>query len=87
MAEHPPEPRSGNISLGGIPWLARMIDKARLEAAGTIDVLDLEYPCPMDRSLLSQLGLDGKTFQQIAVSADSDEAILAELKSRGVPVA
>jgi hypothetical protein len=64
-----------------------MIDKARLEAAGTIDVLDLEYPCPMDRSLLSQLGLDGKTFQQIAVSADSDEAILAELKSRGVPVA
>jgi hypothetical protein len=81
------EPRSGGVTLGGIPWLARMIDKARLEAAGQIEQFDLEYPCPRDQSLLHQLGIDGKTFQQIAVSAQSDDEILSELKKRGVPVA
>lgn len=80
------EPRSGGVVVGGIPWLARMIDKARLEASGQIDIFDLEYPCPMDRGLLSQLGLDGKTFQQIAVNAASDAEILTELKKRGVSV-
>lgn len=80
------EPRSGSISLGGIPWLARMIDKARLEAAGTIDTFDLEYPCPMDQRCLQQLGIDSKTFQQIAVTAEDDASILAELKKLGAAV-
>ncbi|MGE0201929.1 MAG: DUF5069 domain-containing protein [Candidatus Melainabacteria bacterium] len=75
------KPRGGHIAIGGIPWLARMIDKARLEAAGTIDALDLEYPCPMDQTLLAQLGIDGATFQQIALEAENDEAILARLNA------
>jgi hypothetical protein len=78
------EPRSGQISVGGIPWLARMIDKARLEAAGEIDQYDLEYPCPMDQGLLRQLGLDGKTFQQIAVNAKNDAEVLSALQQHGV---
>jgi len=79
-------PRSGNIVLGGYPWLARMIDKARLEAARQIEPFDLEYPCPMDQRLLGQLNIDGRSFQQIAVSAPNDEAILEALKTHGVPI-
>lgn len=78
----PQEPRSGSISISGIPWLARMIDKARLEAAGEIEPFDLDYPCPMDQNLLGQLGIDGATFQKIAVENSSDEAIIEELKRR-----
>ncbi len=80
------EPRSGSVPVGGIPWLARMIDKARLEAAGEIEPFDLEYPCPMDSGLLSRLGVDAKTFQRIAVNAKTDEEILAELKKIGAAV-
>lgn len=80
------EPRSGNITLGGYPWLARMIDKARLEAQGIIDDFDLEYPCPMDRNLLGQLGVDARIFQQIAVNAKTDQEILDQLKAQGVRI-
>ena len=82
----PQAPRSGSVSLGGFPWMARMIDKARLEAAGEIEEFDLEYPCPMDRQLLSQLGVDAKTFQRIAVDTPEDEQILAKLKEAGAKV-
>ena len=78
------EPRSGSDTVGGYPWLARMIDKSRLEAAGTIDQLDLEYPCPMDQRLLKQLGVDAKTFQAIAVHAASDAEIVEALTAAGV---
>ena len=77
------EPRSGNVQVGGISWLARMIDKARLEKAGEIEQYDLEYPCPMDRGLLRELNVDAKTFQDIAVSASTDAQILFELERVG----
>ncbi len=81
-----PVPRSGNLTVGGIPWLARMIDKARLEAAGQIDAYDLEYPCPMDRACLAKLGVDAETFQKIAVAAGSDEQVLAGLREQGAHI-
>ncbi|HEY9744688.1 MAG TPA: DUF5069 domain-containing protein [Oculatellaceae cyanobacterium] len=77
------EPRDGSVQVGGLPWLARMIDKARLEAAGEIEQYDLEYPCPMDQRLLAQLNVDAKTFQNIAVSANTDEQVLFELERIG----
>ncbi|WP_373532214.1 DUF5069 domain-containing protein [Vampirovibrio sp.] len=77
------EPRSGNLQIGGIGWLARMIDKARLEAAGEIEQYDLEFPCPMDRGLLKELSVDAETFQKIAVSATTDEQVLFELERVG----
>lgn len=77
------EPRSGSVAVGNIPWLGRMIDKARLEAAGEIDVFDLDFPCPMDQRLLHQLNVSADSFQKIAVAASSDEEILAELDKIG----
>lgn len=76
------QPREGFVQVAGIPWLARMIDKARLEATGDIEQFDLDYPCPMDRGLLQQLGLSGKEFQQIVMSHETDDGIVAELKKR-----
>jgi hypothetical protein len=77
------EPREGGVQVGGLPWLARMIDKARLEAAGEIDQYDLDFPCPMDQQLLRQLNVDAKAFQNIAVSANTDEQVLFELERIG----
>lgn len=77
------EPRDGRLEVGGIPWLARMIDKARLEANGEIDAYDLEYPCPMDQGLLAQLNISAEQFQNIAVSASTDEQVLFEMERLG----
>lgn len=75
-------PREGFEQVAGVTWLARMIDKARLAHEGTIDHFDLDYPCPMDQRLLSQMGIDGETFQKIVIEAQSDEKIVAALKTQ-----
>jgi hypothetical protein len=79
-------PRDGGETLGGHPWLARMLDKARLDAAGEIDAYDLEFPCPMDQRCLSKLGIDATTFQAIAVEHKTDDAVLTALATHGVAV-
>lgn len=79
-----PQPRQGSVSLGGHPWLARMLDKARLDAQGTIGELDLVYPCPMDQRLLQQLGIAATTFQAIATTHTTDEEVLQALADAGV---
>ena len=61
-----------------------MIDKARLDAQGELAQFDLVYPCPMDRRLLEQLGIDGPAFQQVVLANETDEAIVAELQSRNL---
>lgn len=79
-------PRAGSVMIGRHDWLARMIDKSRLDAEGTIDELDLEFPCPMDQRLLSKLGVDAKTFQDITTTNESDEDILDALEKVGATV-
>lgn len=79
-------PREGSETVGGISWLARMIDKARLEANGNIDAYDLDYPCPMDQRLLEQMNIDSKTFQDIVVNSGSDNEILIQLKVAGAKI-
>lgn len=76
------EPREGHIRVAGIAWLARMIDKARLEARGEIGRFDLDYPCPLDTQLLEQFGLSSEEFQRIVTSVQTDEEILQELRRR-----
>jgi hypothetical protein len=76
-------PRDGNQQVAGIGWLARMIDKARLQAAGELEALDLDYPCPMDQGLLRRLGVDSNTFQAIVVANPSDEGIITGLQQAG----
>ena len=73
-ADHEWKPRPRTNVVGGIEWLARMSDKARAEAAGTIGAYI--YQCPADKKLLAALELDPETFQRIATQANSDEELV-----------
>lgn len=74
--------REGSTLIFDTPWLARMIDKARLSGLGIIEQYDVNYPCPMDQRLLAQLGLEAPVFRDIVMTQESDEAIVAELRQR-----
>lgn len=74
------KPRGRDVVIGGVPWLARMTDKARAAADGTIG--DYIYPCPIDQRLLAAAGLSPDEFMQMATSAQSDEALAETFKER-----
>ncbi len=71
-----------DATLDGYAWLPRLIDKARASRAGTLG--DLVHPCPVDKKCLGLLGIDARTFGDIASELGGDDAILAELRRRGV---
>ena len=73
------KPRPRTRVVGDIEWLARMSDKARAAAKGTIGAYI--YPCPADKKLLAALELDPDTFQKIATSASDDDDVVAGVKA------
>jgi len=76
-------PRRGREPLESFLWLARVIDKARAAAAGTIH--DYIYPCPMDRGVFDRWGIEAKAFEA-ALRAHADDAdIVTWLKERVTP--
>ena len=77
------EPRGMDASLGGYPWLPRMIDKARSYRAGTLGSY-YRYPCPIDKTCLEFLAIDAETFANIAETAENDEAALKALQDYGI---
>jgi hypothetical protein len=72
------KPRPRDRVIGGIEWLARMSDKARAKAKGTIGAYI--YPCPADKRLLEALALDPDTFQQLALKASNDEELVEAVR-------
>lgn len=76
LAEEDPAPMDD--TLGGYPWLPRMIDKAR---AGLNDSLGsyYKYPCPIDAQCLLLLGLSSSAFQEIAATAQTGGDVLHAL--------
>lgn len=74
------KPRGRDVVIGGVPWLARMADKARAKAEGTIG--DYIYPCPVDQRLLQTAGIDPEEFMEMAVNAKSDEELAQAFKER-----
>jgi hypothetical protein len=74
------KPRPRTVVVGGIEWLARMSDKARAAAKGTIGAYI--YPCPADKRLLGALELDPDTFQQLATGATNDEELASAVKEK-----
>jgi hypothetical protein len=66
-------PRSPREQLGGYVHLARMLDKARAKAAGTVG--EYIYPCPLDQSLLEFLGIPADAFYQAAQQMDDGEIL------------
>lgn len=69
--------------MGGALWLARVFDKARASADGTI--FDYIYPCPMDKGVMERWGITPDDFDAAIRTHRSDEAVLAWLRSRSTP--
>jgi hypothetical protein len=66
-------PRSVRDKMAGYVHLARMLDKARAAAAGTIG--EYIYPCPLDRRLLEFAGIKAEQFSAEAKNlSDQDLA-------------
>jgi hypothetical protein len=71
-------PRRGRESMDGVLWLARVSDKARAAAAGTIH--DYIYPCPMDKGVMERWGITPEQFNDAIKANASDDALLAWLR-------
>lgn len=77
-------PRRGRDPLGGdVLWLARVFDKARASANGTIH--DYIYPCPMDKGVMERWGITPEDFDAAIASNTTDESIYRWLRSRTTP--
>ncbi len=76
-------PRRGREPLGDALWLARVYDKARAAASGTIH--DYIYPCPMDKGVMERWGIRPKDFDEAIRTHTTDQAIRAWLAERASP--
>lgn len=74
------KPRGRDVVIGNIPWLARVTDKARAKADGTIG--EYIYPCPVDRRFLEKAGLSADEFVQLAVEHQSDDDLVKAFNDR-----
>ena len=73
-------PRSPKVLLGGIAHLGRFIDKVRLRHAGKIP--DYNYiTVGFDKYLIDFLQIDPKAFEQQVLTDESDEKLLAWVKT------
>jgi hypothetical protein len=75
-------PRSPKEKLGAHVMLARMADKARAKAAGSLG--EYKYPCPLDESLLEFLEIQSDAFFQ-AAQAHTDDELLKWVKANAMP--
>jgi hypothetical protein len=73
-------PRSPYETLGGIPWLARLIDKVRALKAGKLGEYT-PFPCGGDRHFLGVLGLDPDALKAEIDADKDDDAIVAWVKA------
>ncbi len=76
-------PRRGREALREALWLARLFDKARAAAAGTI--FDYIYPCPMDKGVMERWGISPDEFDQATKVHTTDQAIAQWLLTRTTP--
>lgn len=78
-------PRRGRMPLGRFLWLARVFDKARATAGGTIG--EYIYPCPMDQGVMERWGISPEVFNAAIAQHRTDEAILKWAESTIPPAA
>lgn len=75
-------PRRWNTEVDGIRWLPRLIDKARMQQRGELGNYLLGHS-PVDRALLTRMGLTTEQFSEIVRQAPDDAAVLAAIRARG----
>jgi uncharacterized protein DUF5069 len=76
-------PRSPYAKLGRYVHLPRLIDKARLYRQGSLRGYNYKT-LGFDKHLLAFLGIDGDKFEEVANTLETDEAVLAWIRSQGV---
>ena len=67
-------PRRGRDALDGYLWLARVFDKGRASAAGTLG--EYFYPCPIDQGVMQRWGITRAQFDAAIAQHSDDGAIL-----------
>jgi hypothetical protein len=77
-------PRGPRERLAGVAMLARTIDKARAQLAGTAG--EYIFDCPMDRQLFATLGVSGGEFLELVDRSPDDMAVVAWLRGRNAPL-
>lgn len=73
-------PRGPRERLAGIAMLARTIDKARAQLAGTPG--EYIFDCPMDKQLFATLGVTADEFLDMVSRSPDDVAVIAWLRGR-----
>lgn len=73
------KPRARGMIIGGIPWLARISDKARARIADRIGAY--VYPCPADRRFLEEVQLSADEFTALVAECRDDGALIARMKA------
>ena len=78
--------RPAEAELDGYAWLPRMLDKARADQDGV--ETGFPFGCPVDHTCMARLEIGPRLVRDlVARHGADDEAILAELRSRGIPPA
>ena len=75
-------PRRWTHEVDGIRWLPRLIDKARMSSGGDLASYLFGHS-PIDRGLLTRLGVTTAAFAAIVADAPDDAAVLSALRERG----
>ena len=71
------KPRGRDLVIGGVPWLARITDKARASLSGTIG--DYIYPCPADQAFLDQHKIDADKFTKMVKQNPTDDLMVKRM--------
>ena len=82
MTANAAHPRRWNTEVDGIRWLPRMTDKARMRGRGELGAYLLGHS-PVDRALLTRLGVTTEQFAAVVAQAPDDAAVLAALRAHG----
>lgn len=78
----PGVPPRWDVSVDGICWLPRMIEKARMRQRGALGAYLMGHS-PVDKALLKRLNLGTDEFVTIVAHSSDDAAVLAALRARG----
>ena len=73
------KPRARGMIIGGIPWLARISDKARAMLNDRIGAYI--YPCPADQRFLQDVEMSPEEFTELVAACPDDDAVIARMRA------
>ena len=77
-------PRGPFDTLGGYPWLPRLVDKVRAMLAGTLGDY-VPFPCPADQRFLTAVGITPAAMRDRLQAGAGDAEVLAWVTRQASP--